>query len=459
MKLLQVLIIDDEVAIRQVLSSQMSSIGHQVEHVGTGEAALERLAKGDVDVALCDVRLPDISGIEVVRRTRAADVDTTFLVMTAYASVITAVDAMKAGAFDYLIKPVRPEDIEHRLSQLAEMMWLREENLRLKRMVPDQESEVCTLRSAAARNVERLVAKVAGTDGTVLLTGESGTGKGVVSRTLHRNSRRSAYPLVMVNCGAIPENLLEAEFFGHLKGSFTGADRAKKGLMREADGGIILLDEISELPLALQVKLLHAIEDKMIRPVGSEQSRRVDVRILAATNQNLEERIKSGLFREDLYYRLNVLTIDLPPLRDRREDIDTLLEFFLEREPKNLGIGGHFTIEPEAKELLMSYDWPGNIRELQNVIHRILILAEEDRVTVADLPAKITAAAGTDEKTGASSRETASLHERTRSFEIRLILQAIEDAGGDRQRAARQLGIGLSTLYRKLEEHDQAGAA
>jgi two-component system response regulator AtoC len=197
----------------------------------------------------------------------------------------------------------------------------------------------------------------------------------------------------------------------------------------------------------------------MIRPVGSEQSRRVDVRILAATNQNLEERINSGLFREDLYYRLNVLTIDLLPLRDRREDIETLLEFFLEREPKNLGIGGHFTIEPEAKELLMSHDWPGNIRELQNAIHRILIFAEDNRVTVADLPANITATAGTDEKHRASSRETASLRERTQSFEIGLILQAIEDAGGDRQRAARQLGIGLSTLYRKLDENDQAGAA
>jgi two-component system response regulator AtoC len=441
-----------------VLASQIGDLGHQVEHVGTGEAAVQRLNKGDVDIALCDIRLPDISGIEVVKRSVAANADTIFLMMTAYASVNTAIEAMKAGAFDYLIKPVRLEDIELRFSQLGELMRLREENQRLRRMVPEQLDEVCVLASAEARKVERIVSRVAVTDGTVLITGESGTGKGVIARAIHRQSLRSAYPLVEVNCGAIPENLLEAEFFGHLKGAFTGADRAKKGLLREADGGTILLDEIAELPLILQVKLLHAIEDKLIRPVGSEQSRRIDVRIIAATNKNLEARVESGEFREDLFYRLNVLNIDLLPLRERREDIATLLDYFLTQGPKQLGIGIRFSMEPEARQMLISYDWPGNIRQVQNVIHRMLVLADGEKIGVADLPSQITKASAGDGGSQSGSTSLDSLREQTLRFEVRVIQQAIENAGGDRQVAAQKLGIGVSTLYRKLEEHEKLAA-
>jgi len=455
---LQVLVVDDEVAIRQVLSSQIGELGHQVEHVGTGEAAVQRLSKGDVDIALCDIRLPDISGIEVIKRSVAANADTIFLMMTAYASVNTAIEAMKAGAFDYLIKPVRLEDIELRFSQLGEIMRLREENQRLRQMVPGQLDEVCVLASSEARKVERIVSRVAMTDGTVLITGESGTGKGVIARAIHRQSLRSGYPLVEVNCGAIPENLLEAEFFGHLKGAFTGADRAKKGLLREADGGTILLDEIAELPLILQVKLLHAIEDKLIRPVGSEQSRRIDVRIIAATNKDLEARVKSGEFREDLFYRLNVLNIELQPLRQRREDIETLLDHFLAQGPKQLGIGSRFSIEPEARRLLISYDWPGNIRQLQNVVHRMLVLSESDTIGVGDLPPQIIKTSEFDGDDKPSPSSMASLRDQTLRFEVSVIRRTIEDSGGDRQIAARKLGIGVSTLYRKLEEHDKLSA-
>jgi two-component system response regulator AtoC len=454
MRSLQVLVIDDELAVRQVLASQLDDIGHQVEHVGSGEAALERLAKGDVDIALCDIRLPDVNGIEVMRRTLDNGVDTTFLIITAYASVSTAIDAMRSGAFDYLIKPVRTEDLKHRLAQVGEVMGLREENRRLRRMVPDPLDDVCVLPSKSSEHVNRMVSKVAGTEGTVLITGESGTGKGVYARQIHRDSLRARYPLVHVNCGAIPENLLETEFFGHLKGAFTGADRAKKGLFREADGGTMLLDEVAELPFALQVKLLQAIEEKQIRPVGGEQTRRVDVRIIAATNKSLRERVDEGRFREDLFYRLNVLHIHLPPLRERREDIMPLLEFFLASEPKRLAIDGKYSVSDEAMDALMDYSWPGNIRELQNIIDRALILADSDLITLSDLSHQVISVSPDVDALRGSSPGDGTLREQARLFEVGAIRQAIEQSGGDRRLAAERLGIGLSTLYRKLGEEE-----
>ena len=451
---LQVLVIDDEAALRQVLAAQIEEEGYQVEHVGTGEAALERLAKGDVDVALCDIRLPDINGIEVMRRTVEAGVDTVFVVMTAFASVNTAIEAMKAGAHDYMIKPVRPEDLSHRLSSVSEMMALRDENRRLRTLVPESFKDACLLPSGEAQQGMRLAQRVARTEGTVLITGESGTGKGVVAHSIHAQSLRARAALVNVNCGAIPKDLLESEFFGHLKGSFTGADRAKKGLMLEADGGTLLLDEIADLPLGLQVKLLHAIEDKAIRPVGGERARQVDVRILAATNQDLEQLVREGRFREDLYYRLNVLQIHLPPLRERSEDIEALIHYFLSTGPRRLGLPGRYSIDPEAEELLKEYSWPGNIRELQNVIDRALILADGDTITVADLPHQVTRpAAGPAGQAAGGGGGT--LREQARQFEVNVIEQAIRDARGDRRAAARSLGIGLSTLYRKLEEYSR----
>jgi two-component system response regulator AtoC len=445
-----VLVIDDEAALRQVLAEQIRESGYQVEHVGTGEAALERLAKGDVDVALCDIRLPDVNGIEVMRRTLASGVDTAFVVMTAFASVNTAIEAMKAGAHDYLIKPVRSEDLTHRLNSVAEMRALRDENRRLRNLVPETFKDACLLPSAAAQQVMRLAQRVARTEGTVLITGESGTGKGVVAHFIHRHSMRASAPMVSVNCGAIPKDLLESEFFGHLKGAFTGADRAKKGLMLEADGGTLLLDEIADLPLGLQVKLLHAIEEKAIRPVGGEQSRQVDVRILAATNQDLEGLVRDGKFREDLFYRLNVLQIHLPPLRARPEDIEALIQYFLGTGPRRLGLEGSYRIDPEAEELLKEYSWPGNIRELQNVIDRALILCDDDVLGVADLPHQVTRQAADAESGPAAGSGT--LRDRAREFEVNVIKQAIRENDGDRRAAARSLGIGLSTLYRKLEE-------
>ncbi len=265
----QVLVIDDEPAIRQILAASLTRAGHAVALASSGHEALARLAQGDVDVALCDLNMPDFSGIEVLRQSRAAGHDTTFIMMTAYSSVDTAIEAMKSGAIDYMIKPLRTEELMQRLLQIAEVRGLKGENDALRKLVAVHAEDLSATQSPAMRQVERLVAKVAPTDSTVLITGESGTGKGVVARRVHQQSLRAAAPFIPVNCGAIPENLLESEFFGHTRGAFTGADKARKGLFLEADRGTIFLDEIGELPLALQVKLLHVLEAKEIRPLGS----------------------------------------------------------------------------------------------------------------------------------------------------------------------------------------------
>jgi two-component system response regulator AtoC len=313
--------------------------------------------------------------------------------------------------------------------------------------------------------VDRLVAKVAPIDSTVLITGESGTGKGVVARTVHQLSQRAAMPFIPVNCGAIPENLLESEFFGHTKGAFTGADKARKGLFLEADRGTIFLDEIGELPLALQVKLLHVLEAKEIRPLGSEQTRKIDVRIVAATNRDLRAMAADGKFREDLYFRLSGFHIDVPPLRERREDLPALIRFLLERGAQRFGLQRAPLPDAEAEEILAHYDWPGNVRELENVLHRAMILSEDGRITVADLPPQITpppapaAAASPGASAAAEPRDGVPLREQVRRYEHSLILQVIGACGGDRRSAAQRLGIGLSSLYRKLEEFDSAAGS
>lgn len=460
---LQILVIDDEPAIRQVLASQIEAAGHEVEQADCATNALQRLVQGDIDLAVCDLRLPDFDGIELIRRARAEGCEARFLMITAFSSVDTAIEAMKAGAFDYLVKPLRGEDVLRRIDQIGKLMGLQAENQRLRSMVNKQEPADCRHRSASMRSIDQLIAKVARTDGTVLITGESGTGKGYIAKNIHDKSSRAENPLISVNCGAIPENLLESEFFGHLKGSFTGADRAKKGLFVEANGGTLFLDEIGELPLALQVKLLHALEESAVRPVGSESSRRIDVRIIAATNRDINKMVADGTFREDLFYRLNILHIHMPPLRDRKEDIRPLIEHFLKVQSDRLGLTEQVSLDPAVEEILEHYSWPGNVRQLQNVVARTLILAEGNLITLSDLPPEITRAdlgdvsgSGEGDEARLSGRN---LREQVRSYEVALIKEAINDADGDRQAAAKRLGIGLSTLYRKLDESDEMVSA
>ncbi len=449
MRSLQVLVVDDEPAIRQILSNAVTRAGHTVSTAKDGTEALTRLLKGDIEVCLSDIRMPDMTGIEVVEKAKAAGVETLFLMMTAFASVNTAVDAMRAGAYDYMLKPLRNEDVINRLEHIADVIHLKSENQVLREIVLGQDDSKCQMVSPAMRDIDRLIQKVAPTDSTVLITGPSGTGKGVIARSIHQHSQRSNASFIPVNCGAIPENLLESEFFGHTKGAFTGASKAKRGLFVEADQGSIFLDEIGELPLNLQVKLLHVIEDQSVRALGSEQARKINVRIIAATNQTLEDMVEKGTFREDLYFRLNVFHIPLPPLRERPEDVDKLIDYLVTSERKNMGIKEAVNVNADARQLMCNYDWPGNVRELQNVIARSLILAENSQIEVHDLPQQIS-----KQQNGhrMSVQTQGTLKEQMRTYEIAVINLAIEECNGDRKEAADRLGIGVSSLYRKLEE-------
>jgi DNA-binding NtrC family response regulator len=453
MSSLQLLVIDDEPAIRQVVSALLRKAGYNVEQASDGETAMTRLAQGDVDIALCDIKMPGMSGIELLRQVRAANIDTAFIMMTAFASVDTAIEAIKAGAADYMIKPLNNDELLHRMAKVADLRGLSAENRVLRRLVLGTNQDVFRFNAPAMREMEHMAAKVARTDSTVLVTGESGTGKGVVARLIHQQSLRSEGSFIPVNCGAIPENLVESEFFGHTKGAFTGADKVRKGLFLEADGGTIFLDEVGELPLALQVKLLHVIEQKQVRPVGSELTRPVNVRIITATNCDLAEMVSKGTFREDLYFRLSVFHIHVPPLRERREDLAALIRFLLQRNTRRMGNRHEVSLEAGVETLLTNYEWPGNVREMENVVDRALIMAEENRITLADLPSQITkvgqAAQGVD-----GFACTGSLREQMRRFEAALIYKTIEEAGGDRKAAAQKLNIGLSSLYRKLDEFE-----
>ncbi|MFZ5509987.1 MAG: sigma-54-dependent transcriptional regulator [Pseudomonadota bacterium] len=446
---MHVLVIDDEPAVRQILMSAVRKAGYSVEGAENCAEAQAKLARGDVDLALCDIKMPDGNGVDLVRAYKAGGGDAQFIMVTAFASVETAVEALRAGATDYIVKPVRNEELLHRLEQIDAMRGLKAENRALKTMVAGNRDGMYRCTSPAMVEVDRLVSKVAGTDSTVLITGESGSGKGMLARRLHEQSQRASFPFLPVNCGAIPEHLLESEFFGHTKGAFTGADRLRKGLFLQADRGTLFLDEIGELPLHMQTKLLHVIEDKEVRPLGSEQARRVDTRIIAATNRDLHKMVEEGKFREDLYFRLSMFHIHIPPLRERREDIAGLIDHLL----AGLASGGRaLELDPEAREVLLEYTWPGNVRQLENAINRAHILADGGRITLADLPPEITKPQATASATGTQIASGGGLRERLRQVEAELIAQALQEANGDRRTAAQKLGIGLSSLYRKIEE-------
>jgi len=451
MSTLNLLVIDDEPAARQILVETLRKAGFPVEAAADAATARARLARGDIDVALCDVQLPDGSGIDILRHSRESGLETVFVMVTAFASVETAVEALRSGAYDYIIKPVRHVELLHRLSQIQAVSGLREENQALRRAARDGRP-ICALHSAPMRAVERLVDKVAPTDSTVLVTGETGTGKSVLVRMIHDKSQRRDHPFLTVNCGAIPDQLLESEFFGNTKGAFTGADRARKGLFLEAERGTLFLDEISELPAHMQTKVLHAIEDKIVRPLGSGQARHVDVRIIAATNRDLSVLVARNEFREDLYFRLSMFQITLPPLRERPDDVRELIAFALRANQRNRGNVQPYLLEPEAEQVLLAHAWPGNVREIENVINRACILVEGQHITTGELPVELVRAASRQVPTA----HAATLRNQIQDHEARIVQKAIRDADGDRRLAAQRLGISLSSLYAKAGARDEA---
>jgi len=452
---MHVLIIDDEAALRQILVSTVTRAGYTTDTAEGVREAAAKLVRGDVDVALCDIRMPDGDGVELVRSMRAAGIDTQFIMVTAFASMETAVEALRAGATDYMIKPINSEDLVHRLGNINALRGLKAENRALRRLVGGEQG-VFRFDAPKMAEVERLVARVAVTDSQVLITGESGTGKGVVARSIHEQSPRSEAPFIPINCGAIPENLLESELFGHTKGAFSGADRARKGLFAQADRGTLFLDEIGEMPLHMQAKILHVIEDKEVRPVGGELARRIDTRIVAATNRDLLDMVRQGTFREDLYFRLTKFVIVIPPLRERQEDIPRLLRYVMQ----NIAGAGKtpLGLDPVAEEILTEYSWPGNVREVENVINRAYILADGGRITLSDLPPDIARQVPAAQDGGSSIRiPGGSLRDQMRRIEADVIFRALEECNGDRRQAAQRLDIGLSSLYRKLEEFSALG--
>jgi two-component system response regulator PilR (NtrC family) len=443
----KILIADDEKPIRDSLKMILDEEGYTTDAVGDGEEALQKIKEENYDVVITDIKMPKVDGIQVLEEASKISPETFFIIMTAYASVKTAIDALRQGAYDYLIKPVEFDDLIVRVKRLLEYKKLALENKSLRqRISADMGFTNLIGKSDAMKKVFDLISHVAPTNSNVLIMGKSGTGKELVAKAIHYNSKRKDKIFLPINCGAISENLIESELFGHKKGAFTGAADDKQGLFKVADGGTLFLDEIGELPLNLQVKLLRAIEDREFIPVGGIKSVSTDVRIIAATNQNLFEKTKTGEFREDLFYRLNVVEIKLPTLNERKEDVPLLVNHFIEKYCNEMGkriIG----VDNDTMKVLMSHDWRGGVRELENVIERAIIFCGKDILTVDDLADYV--------KGGAISLGYPdSLKDALRNFEREHILKTIKKYEYNKDEASKALEIGLSSLYRKMDELD-----
>jgi DNA-binding NtrC family response regulator len=438
----RILICDDEPSVRESLSCWFREEGYAVDVAVSGRDALEQLAHASWDIYLIDIKMPGMDGLELQRKIKAADASATIILMTAFASVETAVEAMKQGAYDYVVKPIDPDDLEHLVHNAVERRELVSENLRLREKIDEisQFHEIIGKSSAMQRVLEQ-VTLVSQTDTTILIRGESGTGKELIARAIHADSPRRRYlPIVVVNCGALSEGVLESELFGHEKGAFTGAQYRRKGKFEMADGGTLFLDEIGDISLKTQIDLLRVLEEKTITRVGGNQSIPVDFRLIAATNRNLESMVTQGTFREDLYYRLNVFAITLAPLRDHRDDIPLLVEHFIKKHSSamNKHVSGAST---EALRLLKVHDWPGNARELQNAIERAVLVCRGTEIQACDLPIQFH-----DNKPLANSKSLSAL-------EAQHIKRVLDETGWNISQAARWLEIDRVTLYNKINKY------
>jgi two-component system, NtrC family, response regulator AtoC len=447
----RILIVDDEESIRHMLLMMLKKADYLVDEAADGAEALEKIRGGEYDTVLCDVRMPKLSGIELLEALQDEALHTTVIVMSAYGTLDTAIEAMKKGAYDYISKPFKKDEVLLTLKKAEERERLFRENQALREVTQREfRFDKIVARSEAMRRIFETVKKVADYPTTILLTGESGTGKELIARAVHYNSVRAKHPFVAVNCGAIPENLLESELFGHVRGAFTDALRNKKGLFEEAGDGTLFLDEIGELPLNLQVKLLRVLQESELRRVGDTRTIPVKARIIAAFARPLGELVDEGRFREDLYYRLNVMPIHLPPLRERPEDITLLSEHFIEKFKKSLGspvVG----ISPAALRALANYPWPGNVRELENTIERAMVMAEGNLIKLEALPEAIQSAeAGVGAFLGG---DDLSIKRGSRALERMLIEKALRRTKGNRTRAAELLEISHRALLYKIKDY------
>jgi len=443
-----VLLVEDEDGLREALTITLRRAGYQVLEADSCAEGLSTLDRNAINVVVTDLAMEHPqSGMEVLRHARQYAPDTEVIVMTAFGTIENAVECIRSGAFHYITKPINSEELEMLVAKAVEHQRLVTENRNLRQRVQEAyRFENIVGISQAMKSVFEQVGRVAAIDATVLVNGETGTGKELIAHAIHNLSPRSSRPFIVINCGALPETLLETELFGHLKGAFTGATTNKKGLFEEADGGSFFLDEISAAPLSIQVKLLRVIEEKETRRIGDTRSTRIDVRLIAASNRDLQAEVAAGRFREDLFYRLNVVSLRLPPLRERREDIPILAQHFLQKYASKFA-RSTASIEPAAMRLLSAHDWPGNVRELENIIERAVALGDADRIRIVDLPPEFVGRVSGLPAGKISA--VVSLEDAEREF----ILDAVKRCSGSLAQAAKELEIGRTTLWRRLKRY------
>ncbi len=449
----RILIVDDEPGMREVLSVLLKRAQYDVETASSGRRALQRISRSRAfDVIVTDLVMPGADGMEVLTAAKAKCAETQVLMITAHGSKATAIEALRGGAYDYVLKPFKMEEIRLLVARAVEKRRLLRENTELRRKMAGRfEVSNIVATSQAMRRIVELCRRMGVLRTNVLITGESGTGKELVARALHTLGSRASGPFVSVNCGALPENLMESELFGHERGAFTGAVRRSEGLFREADGGTLFLDEIGELPAHVQVKLLRAIQEREVRPVGATSDVSIDVRIVAASNRDLETDVDEGRFRSDLFYRLNVVRIDVPPLRSRREDIPVLIDHFLERYSTETG-RGVLAFSPPAMKHLMDYEFPGNVRELENIIERAVALASDEVLGPENLPSEVRSGGGPARQALAFPPEGVDLDDVLGEIEGEYISVALERTGGVQKRAAELLGLSFRSLRYRIQK-------